>query len=146
MRFFKTESYIVLKKTLIVLAIVVAVSQVGLIIEGTRHYFTAVDILDGAIPVSGNVAKSGELKLLLHEGKPSEKIIVLINGDEYSTFDQEEMTIPITNQSVVEILNNSGKKIKVSVTNISDNLTCTYMAPDTVVDNISVLCRVIFRQ
>ena len=141
------ENCKVLRNIFILLAVVVVISQIGLVIEGTRHYLTGVDILDGAVPASGGgVVKSGELTLSLDDGTTSDKISLLINGDEYTTFSQDKITIPITNQSVVEVVNNTKQKIKVSVADMSDNLTCTYMATDTTVDNISVICRVIFRQ
>ena len=147
MRFFdKEKSFGHLKGLCIFLIITVIMSQIGLFSDVTRNFLTAVDILDGASAVNGNgIVEPGEVILSLDKGKPGENITILINGDEYSKFDDYTKSVRIKNQSVIEIVNDSKNKIEVSVTGISDNLTYTYKATDTSVDKISVICRVIFR-
>ena len=151
MRFFSGENekfrYIkYLKLSFIILFVTVLISQIGLFTDMTRNFFTAVDILDGADPASGNgIAEPGEIILKLDKGKPCDKITILINGDEYSKFVDSTIKIPINNQSVVEVVNDTNKIIEVSCSYISDNLTYTYRADDTSIDKISVICRVVFK-
>ncbi len=135
-----------LKSVCIFLLITVVMSQIGLLSETTRHFLTGIDILDGALPASGNgIVEPGEVVLHMDKGTPCDNITILINGDEYSKFAEDTVHIEITNQSVIEILNDSKQNIEVSITSVSDNLIYTYKAKDTSIDKFSVICRVIFK-
>ncbi|MBQ7901083.1 MAG: hypothetical protein IJ365_03850 [Clostridia bacterium] len=150
MRFFDDNFHsklpVVLKTMLVCLCAAVVVSQTGLIFDSTRGLFTAVDTLDGAVSASGSsINQKGRVVLTLTDGVPNEKIAVLVNGDEYSKFDAKNVEIEIVNQSVIEIVNDNKQNITVRVDSISDNLYATFNNREIAIDNIGVLCRVIFQ-
>ena len=148
MRFLKLFEGIprVLRITLVCLAVTVIVSQTALIFDTTRHFLTAVDILDGAVPASaGGIISTGTVTLRLTSGRPNDKIAILVNGDRYATFDKQTVDITITNQSVIEVVNDSNDMVEVAIENISDNLYTTNSVPKCTVDNLAVICRVVFK-
>ena len=148
MRFFKVFEGVPkwLQISFVCLAAAVIISQTGLVIDTTRHLLTAVDILDGALPAaSDGIISSGSVILRLTSGKPCEDIAILVNGDRYASFDEQTVEISISNQSVIEIVNDSKDTIEVAIESISDNLEATYSVPNCIVDNLAVICRVIFK-
>ncbi len=124
----------------------VIISQIGLVFNTTRHFLTFVDILDGALPAaSDGVISTGTVTLRLSSGKPCENIAILVNGEHYAYFDEQIVEITISNQSVIEIVNDSKGTIEVAIESLSDNLEATYSVPNCIVDNLAVICRVIFK-
>ncbi len=147
MRFFVViNSKKLIKYMVFSLAFVVIISQFCLSGNLFRSYLTNVDYLDGTVAVNSQYeAPVGYITVSLTQGEPCEDIKILVNGDEYSSFDQKQKVIQIKTQCVVEILNNTKNNVAVSVDSVSDNLTATLNNSGVIVKNICVLTRVIFK-
>lgn len=129
----------------IVLGISVLLSQIGLRIDATRNMLTSADILDGAIAAGvEGLTDTGTITLEITDGKPSEKILILINGNEEDSFTEAKKDIIITSQSVIEIKNTTKKLVKVKLSSVSENLDAVLNNEEIEVVGTKVLCRVIF--
>ena len=127
------------------LAVLVCVAQVGLRVYPLRNYLTNVDTLDGAVLAGTQpIVDRGSVTLSLNDGKPSNEIEILINGDIVMPFDDETKTVEVSGQSVIEVRNLSGSAVTVSVGEVSDNLETVLNNECMTVDKSAVLCRVMF--
>ena len=131
----------------IILATGVLFSQIGLRIDKTRNMLTSVDILDGTVAAGSDfIPDIGEITLKMVDGKPSENVSILVNGNEIEKFDSTSKTITITNQSVVEISNTSRLPVKIELASVSQNLDTVLNNEVVEVTGCKVLCRVIFQK
>lgn len=82
------------------------------------------------------------IKLKMISGIPSDKIFVLLNGDEYDKFSSDEICIYVDRQSVIEIYNNENYPVSVEISEIGDNVDVLMNNGIVDVKNIGILCRV----
>ena len=142
----KIKSAAAVKFIVATLAFVVLISQIFLSNDSFRAYLTNVDILDGTVPVNSEYEpQTGYVTLSMTDGQPSEDIKILINGEIYDNFDEQKKKVEIKLQSVIEVLNNSPKKIAVTAEEFSENVTATLNNGNVTVENIGVITRVIFK-
>ncbi len=127
------------------LAALVCAAQVGLKFLPLRNYLTNVDALDGAVLAGTQpIIDRGSVTLSLNDGKPSEDIEILVNGDVAMPFDEATKTVEVSVQSVIEVRNLSGSTVTVSVGEVSDNLEAVLNNECVTVDKSAVMCRVMF--
>ncbi len=127
------------------LAALVCAAQVGLKFTPLRNYLTNVDTLDGAVLAGTQpLINRGSVTLTLDDGKPSDDIEILINGDAVMPFDESVKSVEVSGQSVIEVRNLSGSAVTVSVGEVSDNLETVLNNECVTVDKSAVLCRVMF--
>lgn len=142
----KIKSAAAVKFMVATLAFVVLISQIFLSNDSFRAYLTNVDILDGTVPVNSEYEpQTGYVTLCMTDGQPSEDIKILVNGEIYDNFDEQKKKVEIKLQSVIEVLNNSPKKIAVTAEEFSENVTATLNNGNVTVENIGVITRVIFK-
>ncbi len=125
----------------------VCFSQLGLSFESTRQVFTNVDMSDGSILAgTQDILDKGSVTVTLHNCKSLDKVKIFVNGEEERFFSNPSENIDIYSQSVIEIKNETGDPVTVTLDSVSDNLNVILNNEKVVVDKISVLCRVIFKE
>ena len=130
-----------------VLACGIIAVQLGMREPKTRNILTDIDILDGAILAgTDSILDVGHITLTINSGTPSDKIKILVNGEEIDVFNSDTKEIKITNQSVIEINNTGKSEVSIALKNISDNLTTVLNNEEITVKGTKILCRVIFKK
>jgi hypothetical protein len=93
-----------------------------------------------------DIVDKGTVTVKLVDCKSPEKVKILVNGEEEKSFSDFSENIDIYNQSVIEIKNESGYPVTAVLDMVSENLNVILNNEKVVVDKISVLCRVIFKE
>ncbi len=144
--FDKIKSISTVKLLVASLAFVVVISQICLSSNSLRTYLTNIDTLDGVVAVNSQYEpQTGYVTLCMTQGQPCEDIKILVNGEVYDNFDLQKKRVEIKLQSVIEILNNSNKKVAVTAEGFSDNITATLNNGNITVQDIGVVARVVFK-
>lgn len=125
----------------------VCFSQLGLKFDSTRQVFTNVDMSDGSILAgTQDIVDKGWVRVKLTNCKSFDKVKILVNGDEEKAFSDFSESIDVYSQSVIEIKNETGYPVTAILDSVSDNLNVVLNNEEIVIDKISVLCRVIFKE
>ncbi len=128
MRFFKNSGiYINVHKTyrLVMTALVAALllTQLALTSPAARSALTFTDRLEG-VSGDGRASMLGEIKLTLVGAAPSSEIEVLQNGQTIAFFFDREVTLTVSDNSVIEIDGRASKEpFVVNVHTVSPNIT-----------------------
>lgn len=67
-----------------------------------------------------NSVSEEKFSLSLNADFASENITVLVNGDKYGAFDEKTVRVGFSSNTVIEIFNNSGKTVNITVSDMSD--------------------------
>ncbi len=136
-------------KMLVVLGIalfsVVIASQIFLKNKATRAMFTEIEKYENITYESTEKIKKGSVTVSLDSGKPSQDVEIWFNGEKVSLLDEKVKKIVVDCDGVVEIKNDSGLKISVSVKN-SDGVELPLCNKIEMSAGIKVLCMAIMTQ
>ena len=135
------------KITVYALTALLLIAQLALTTPGARAVLVVVDRLEGAADSSGDTAALGEIKLILEGIEPSSSIEVLQNGRSVMFFYDREVSLTVSDNSVIEIDGTSiNTPFAVRVNKLSDNVTIENDAVLVEVNsNISVLGRIFIK-
>lgn len=119
-------------------------AQLWLTMPSSRAVVATIDDFE---PITGSTANSlefGEITLRLIGTAPSADIILLQNGQPIAFFDQEYITITVSNNALLEVSALSTKQsFKVAIESCSPNITLTNKENIADVNsNIAILTRV----
>ena len=127
---------------------ILIISQIGLMNNATRTFFTDIDSYEGIdINDVSNMTNYGQLKLKLIGIEPNSNIKVLVNGYEKYVFDKEIISIAVKNNSLIEIDGTKMKKpFSVKIINVSSNIASNLKSKKiSVSSNIEILARIFLK-
>jgi len=135
------------KITVYILTALLLTAQLALTIPGARTVLTFVDRLEGVGDSSGVTTALGEIKLTLDGIEPSSSIDVLQNGRSVMFFYDREISLTVSDNSVIEIDGTSiNTPFTVRVSKLSDNIKIENDAVSVEVNsNISILGRIFIK-
>lgn len=120
----------------ICLFITVIASQFFLLSDNQKN-ISVVNEFDGEI-----INDEYSVKLKMISGTPSDKIFILVNGEEYESFLSEEISVHVNCQSVIEIYNNENYPVAVEISEIGEKIDILMNNGRVDIKNIGTLCRV----
>jgi len=120
---FGKKTFMVLYSSACVCVMIIAVAQVGLKTDATRHFFTDIDTYEGAyFEATSEVYTNQEHTITLYaESDNFNKAEIRLNGKSYSALTAGNNEIKITEAAVVEIYAPESE-VNVKLVDISDGL------------------------
>lgn len=116
------------------------IAQVALTVPRVRQTLSYVEGKEHFAIVQ---QKTGELTLTIQGIAPSEDIRILQNGQQIGTFAQSTATVPVQDNSVIEVDGcNAGGDFTVLVSAKSSNINTSLPAQITISHNIGIIGRV----
>jgi len=116
------------------------VSQLLLKNKNTREMFTDIEKYEKIQYASNEAFEKGSVVLCLENSKPSEQIEIWFNGEKIDSFKSNKHKIDVDCDGVIEVKNDSGKKIVVSVESVSDNTELLISNKHEINSGIRVVC------
>ena len=102
--------------------------------------FTDIEKYEKIQYASNEAFEKGSVVLHLENSKPSEQIEIWFNGEKIDYFKSNKQEIDVDCDGVIEVKNDSGKKIIVSVESVSDNIELLISNKHEINSGIRVVC------
>mgnify|MGYP000887719318 CR=1 FL=1 len=122
------------KAVMLVLTVVLLFVQLALTNPNGRSVLTFIDKYEGGLSLDSNVSQLGEIKLSLVGAEPSAHIEILQNGQPIAYFYDTQITITVSDNSVIEI---DGRRVKESF-----SVEITEMTPNIQIENAATVAEV----
>lgn len=124
----------------ILLAFLVFFAQLFLKNEKTREIFTEIEKYENITYSANEIFKEGYVVLKLENAEPSDKIEIWFNGEKIDAFKSKKHKIKVECDGVIEVKNDSGNKIVVSVEKTSENIELMMSNKPEINSGIKVIC------
>jgi len=124
----------------LILTFLVLAVQVFLKNENTREIFTEIEKYENISYAANEIFKEGYVVLKLENAKPSDKIEIWFNGEKIDVFKSKKQKVTVECDGVIEVKNDSGNKIVVSVDKSSENIELLMSNKPEINSGIRVIC------
>ena len=130
----------------IIFLLLLVAAQIFLKNERTREIFTPIEKYEKISYASNEAFKEGYVILKLESGKASDKTEIWFNGEKIDVFKSKKQKVVIECDGVIEVKNDSGGKITVSVDSVSKNIELLMNNKPEINAGIRVVCSVSFKK